>query len=150
LCAYAINLSPSTDSSLLTAWGCSSESTSMTCFAIDACSAEANGISRVLCGTRSSHSRRGTLEKRSSHIVCQSSWLIAVVLGSQEQIFGSGQNVIKMQMHAINRLDHLPFGNCRLAVTNPLGPRKSRYSLSIRTFFRKVDALLKVSRVNLP
>ena len=47
-CAYTMSLLSSTDNSRFTACGDSSASTSMTCFAIDACLADANGISTLL------------------------------------------------------------------------------------------------------
>ena len=49
---YAISLFPSTLNSRFTAWGCSSLSTSITCFAIDACSGDANGTSTLLYGRK--------------------------------------------------------------------------------------------------
>jgi len=45
---YAISLLPSTLNSRFTAWGCNSLSTSITCFAIEACSGDANGTSTLL------------------------------------------------------------------------------------------------------
>jgi len=45
---YAISLFPSTLNSRFTAWGCNSLSTSITCFAIEACSGDANGTSTLL------------------------------------------------------------------------------------------------------
>ena len=47
---YAMSLLSCTESSRFTASGFSSASTSMTCFAIEACLAEANGISTILLG----------------------------------------------------------------------------------------------------
>lgn len=46
--AYAMSLLSSTDNSRFTACADSSASTSMTCFAIDACLGDANGISTLL------------------------------------------------------------------------------------------------------
>jgi len=68
---YAISLFPSTLNSRFTAWGCSSLSTSITCFAIDACSGDANGTSTLLYGRKNLVRKWGLLYSAPESLLIQ-------------------------------------------------------------------------------
>lgn len=66
--AHATSCFPSTVNSLFTACGCSSLSTSITCFAIVACLSDVKGIRTVL--SSSLNSRSWSSDRKGSHMVC--------------------------------------------------------------------------------